>query len=121
VPLPAQVLDHATGYLLAAGVCRALSRRLSGEPPIAVRCSLVGTAALLQRYSDPGPGPGDAPDAGVLGVPGDPGPQFTALLRRRDTAWGPVDAVPQPGVIHGAEPRWQVPAGPLGAHPPSWA
>lgn len=27
VPLPAQALDHGAGYLLAAGICRALTRR----------------------------------------------------------------------------------------------
>ncbi|HZX65963.1 MAG TPA: hypothetical protein VFE76_11240, partial [Myxococcales bacterium] len=28
VPLPAQALDHGTGYLLAAAVCRSLTRAL---------------------------------------------------------------------------------------------
>ena len=46
--LPAQVLDHATGYLAAAGALLAVEqqRREGGTPH--VRLSLAGTAAWLQ-------------------------------------------------------------------------
>ncbi|WP_246842916.1 CoA transferase [Allokutzneria sp. NRRL B-24872] len=43
--LPAQALDHGTGYLLAAAVLRALSERRGRT----VRFSLAGTAAWLVR------------------------------------------------------------------------
>jgi crotonobetainyl-CoA:carnitine CoA-transferase CaiB-like acyl-CoA transferase len=45
--LPAQALDHATGYLLAAAVMRALARQLAGEGSMHVQMSLVRTAHWL--------------------------------------------------------------------------
>lgn len=54
--LPAQALDHGTGYLVAAGVLRALARG-GGQ---ALRFSLAGTASWLVR---------DVPGAGAA-VPG---------------------------------------------------
>ncbi|TDU02200.1 CoA transferase family III [Streptomyces sp. 846.5] len=47
--LPAQALDHGTGYLLAAGVLRALSERQSGGGGVELGFSLAGTAAWLVR------------------------------------------------------------------------
>ncbi|MFD8145258.1 CoA transferase, partial [Streptomyces sp. NPDC059708] len=54
--LPAQALDHGTGYLMAAGVLRALAGGTGGL----LRFSLAGTASWLVR---------DVPGAGA-GVPG---------------------------------------------------
>lgn len=54
VPLPAQALDHATGYLLAAGICRALA----GGTARLVRASLLGTANLLTDLPPPPSHPG---------------------------------------------------------------
>ncbi|GAA0419714.1 CoA transferase [Actinoplanes capillaceus] len=45
--LPCQLLDHATGYLLAAGILTALARRTRGGPATHVRVSLTGTATWL--------------------------------------------------------------------------
>jgi hypothetical protein len=53
VPLPAQALDHATGYLLAAGVCRALCDLRAGRTT-SIRASLARTAQLLVELVDPG-------------------------------------------------------------------
>ena len=63
-PLPVQALDHATGYLLAAEVGRALTRRLTRSAVSRIRASLIGTANLLwslPRPTDlpPAPSPGD--------------------------------------------------------------
>ena len=49
--LPAQALDHGTGYLLAAAVLRALSERRGRT----VRFSLAGTASWLMREIRPAP------------------------------------------------------------------
>ncbi|MBA3905419.1 MAG: CoA transferase [Pseudonocardiales bacterium] len=46
--LPAQVLDHATGYLAAAGALLAVQRQRREGGTHHVRVSLVGTAAWLQ-------------------------------------------------------------------------
>lgn len=45
--LPAQALDHGTGYLLAAGVLRALTERQQSGRATLLRHSLAGTAQWL--------------------------------------------------------------------------
>ncbi|MFI0975683.1 CoA transferase [Streptomyces sp. NPDC021093] len=47
--LPAQALDHGTGYLIAAGVLRALTERQKDGHGSHLRYSLVGTAAWLMH------------------------------------------------------------------------
>jgi len=108
VALPVQALDHATGYLVAAAVGRALTRRLATQRASRIRASLIGTANFLwslprPRALPPAPSPADFP--------------------RQDasTAWGPARRVPVPGQIAGIAPHWTVDAGPLGRHAPAWA
>jgi hypothetical protein len=103
-PLPAQALDHGTGYLIAAATCRALAdgRALS-------RLSLARTAHLLVQLGLDGdarsPGFGDAHD----------------VLEDATTEWGAARQVPCPGRIEGYDARWALPSGPLGRHPAAWA
>ncbi len=59
--LPAQALDHGTGYLLAAAVLRALARRATGGGALA-RLSLAGTAHWLQHALTPTPSSAPEPD-----------------------------------------------------------
>jgi crotonobetainyl-CoA:carnitine CoA-transferase CaiB-like acyl-CoA transferase len=109
VPLPAQALDHGTGYLLAAAVCRALAERQRTGAGADVRASLLGTARLLQARPDP-----DGPAA----------PSTTWAdedTEPRPTAWGPAHAVPVPGTIDGSPSRLDVEPGPLGRHEPTFA
>ena len=109
IPLPAQALDHATGYLLAAAVCRALTRLIRTGSCADIRASLVATANLLADY----------PTADGLDTPP---PEWT----EDDTVpvgtdWGPARRVPVPGSIAGVTPRLTIEAGPLGRHAPTWA
>jgi crotonobetainyl-CoA:carnitine CoA-transferase CaiB-like acyl-CoA transferase len=60
--LPAQALDHGTGYLLAAAVLRALSDRQATGGGRCLRLSLAGTASWLVRGIRPTPVEGDAYD-----------------------------------------------------------
>ncbi len=53
--LPAQALDHGTGYLLAAGVLRALTERQSDGRGRQLRFSLAGTAGWLMNDIVPEP------------------------------------------------------------------
>lgn len=46
-PLPAQALDHTTGYLMAAAVLHALHQRHSEGTVMSARLSLARTAAML--------------------------------------------------------------------------
>lgn len=106
-PLPVQALDHATGYLLAGWVGRALAEQLRSGRPSDIRTSLVATAADLARRPPP------APASGEIVWP-------EAVLETTGTAWGPVQRVRVPGLIEGVTPRWTVDAGPLGRHPASF-
>ncbi len=108
VPLPVQALDHGSGYLIAAAVGRAMTRRLTESVVSRIRVSLIGTANLLWSLPRPGkqppmPKPGDFP------------------LTDTHTAWGPARRVPLPGNIAGIDAGWRVEAGPLGRHQPTWA
>jgi len=47
LPLPVQALDHATGYLLAASIARALKLRRNQGLVLSARLSLARTAELL--------------------------------------------------------------------------
>jgi crotonobetainyl-CoA:carnitine CoA-transferase CaiB-like acyl-CoA transferase len=46
-PLPAQALDHATGYMMAAAAIRALTRRMTSGEATTARLSLARTGKLL--------------------------------------------------------------------------
>lgn len=107
VPLPVQALDHATGYLLAAAIGRALTRRLTESVASRIRASLIGTANLLWSLPRPETQPPRADPA-----------DFT--LVDTETAWGPARRVPLAGGIEGIQPSWEVKAGPLGRHEPAW-
>ncbi|MGW0391144.1 CoA transferase [Streptomyces sp. NPDC003042] len=75
--LPAQALDHGTGYLIAGGVLRALA----GGGGCRLRFSLAGTASWLVRGL-PGAGP-----AGVTASAG-PGYDVGAWLRTVESGYG---------------------------------
>lgn len=107
VPLPVQALDHATGYLMAASVLRAL-RALREEGCVSsARLSLARTAALLVSggIADPGPRPPRTRD-----------PETFA----EETAWGPARRVAFPLRIDGRAPIWRRPAAPFRSAPAEW-
>jgi len=51
--LPAQALDHATGYLLAAGILTAVTRQLGDGGSVHVRAHLARTGSWLLGHPDP--------------------------------------------------------------------
>jgi hypothetical protein len=110
VPLPVQALDHGCGYLIAAAVGRALTRRRTESVVGRIRLSLVGVANLLWSL----PRPGDLGEPPAMPQPGD------FRLADTQTAWGPARRVPLPGEIEGIDPDWRIEAGPLGRHQPAW-
>jgi hypothetical protein len=109
VPLPAQALDHATGYLLAAAVGVALERLAASGATSDVRMSLVGTAnALVAR-----------PDANGFSAQR---PNWVATdTQPTTTEWGPARRVPPPGRIDGVPAFWTIDAGRLGRDAATWA
>ena len=107
VPLPAQALDHATGYLLAAAAIRGLDARRAGIGPTVARLSLARTAALLIDT----PAPSDT--VPITGAPRLADPVET-------TTWGPARRLAPPFAIEGAHAQWDLPATALRTRPPRW-
>ncbi|NUR61944.1 MAG: carnitine dehydratase [Catenulispora sp.] len=98
VPLPAQVLDHAAGWLTAAGAIEALNR----GGGLTVDVSLAGVSAALDRLGRWDPSIGLAvPDPALSDVEG--------LLLHTPTSAGTLTHVRFPGRIPGAEIGWSGP------------
>jgi len=109
VPLPVQALDHATGYLAAAAVVRALIARLNEGRTLRARLSLARTAKLLT----------DAP-APAVNTPLAPMRDDDFAPQLEQTAWGPARRYRPPAVIDGAPMAWALPASSLGSAKASW-
>ena len=109
--LPAQALDHATGYLLALGVQLALCRRATEGGSWHVRVALSRTARWLRSL-------GRVPDGFVAADPrfGD----VADLLETVDSGFGRLTGVRHAGRLSGTPPRWALPAVPLGTHVARW-
>ncbi|MGW0085575.1 CoA transferase [Streptomyces sp. NPDC003393] len=125
--LPAQALDHGTGYLLAGAVLRALTERSSEGGSRVVRLSLARTAAWLTRSHAPrASGPGDAPGtAGTGTVPGSvrgvpyEGPE--PWLGETDSRIGRLRYALPPVTFAGGPAAWARPPGRWGADAARWA
>ncbi|WP_353472294.1 CoA transferase [Salipiger sp. H15] len=109
VPLPVQALDHATGYLMAAAVLRALRLRLAEGRVLSARLSLARTGALLVSA-----GARAFTGARIEATPGDLAPGH------EQTGWGPARRLDFPVTLDGTPPRWDIPAGPLRVDAPRW-
>ncbi|EGX59102.1 CoA-transferase [Streptomyces zinciresistens K42] len=106
--LPAQALDHGTGYLLAAAVLRALSDRQEDGSGRWMRLALARTAHWLTTGVRHGP-------AGDLAY-ASPGP----WLAERDSALGRLRYARPPVSFDGGPRDWTRPPGPPGADRARW-
>ncbi len=106
--LPAQALDHATGYLLAAGVMAALRQRAEVGGTWRVRTHLARTAHWLLRT--------DALDA-----PGHPVEDPAPWQVPADTAYGQVVQSRPAFRIDGGPAEFAWPARRWGADAPEWS
>ena len=102
-PLPAQALDHGTGYLVAAAVCRALVSGRSGA-----RLALARTALEFVRLGQDGD-----PDAPGLIDP-------ERFLESSTSDFGPLRQVRCAGQIDGFEIAWPHAPGRLGVDAARW-
>lgn len=109
--LPCQALDHAAGYLMAAGALTALKRRAETGGSWLVRISLAQVGHWLT-------GMGRLTDG--LGAPDLTADDVRDLIEASDSGHGPMTAVRHSGVLSDTPPRWERPSMPLGAHPPAW-
>ncbi|MGI5129153.1 CoA transferase [Pseudonocardia sp. CA-107938] len=105
--LPCQLLDHATGYLVAAAALLCLRRqRATGGTPH-VRFALAGTAAWLQSL--PRGEPGHVEDV-------DPAPYLVDV----PTADGTLTLARPPGAVDGQALDWPAPPPAYGAAVARW-
>ncbi|MEU9749775.1 CoA transferase [Streptomyces niveus] len=108
--LPAQALDHSTGYLLAAAILRALTERQGDGAGRHLRLSLAGTASWLMHDIEPEPGvegaaDGDGGEAWMAETPSPYG-LLSYVLSPVDYEGGPVDWTGPPS-LWGTDPaRW---------------
>lgn len=107
--LPAQALDHGTGYLLAAEVLRALTEQTDEGGSRFVRLALARTAAWLMNgitADTRGDAPYDGPDA---------------WLAEADSGIGRLRYALPPVSFAGGPTDWARPPGPWGTDPARWA
>jgi hypothetical protein len=102
IPLPVQALDHATGYLMAAGVCRSLSELYRDNRVNGITGSLIGASNILQKFS------------GNFEIESPANSLFSSTLVEEKTDWGLGLRVRCPGTINGQYTNWKIAAGPLG-------
>ncbi|WP_413799754.1 CoA transferase [Streptomyces iranensis] len=105
--LPAQALDHGTGYLLAAAVLRALTERHEHGGGYRLRLSLAGTASwLILGITAAAPG----------GAAHDPGP----WLAEASSPYGRLTYALPPLAYDGGPRDWARPPGRWGTDAPRW-
>jgi hypothetical protein len=105
--LPAQLLDHATGYLAAAGALLALDAQRRAGGTHHIRLALAATAAWLQSL--PRTRPDDVPEI-------DPAPHLVDV----DTLDGRLTLARPPGTVDGTPLVWPPPAPSYGTAQPRW-
>lgn len=114
--LPAQALDHGTGYLLAAGVLRALSDQVREGGSRFVRLALARTAGWLMSGAEQGQ---ETPVSGSAYDDAYDGPE--AWLAERDSALGRLRYALPPVSFAGGPVDWARPPGVWGKDRPQWA
>ncbi|MFJ8595213.1 CoA transferase [Streptomyces sp. NPDC093598] len=106
--LPAQALDHGTGYLLAAGVLRALTEQHRTGGTRLVRLALAQTAHWLIHDLAPAPGEEDGFDA-------------ERRLTETDSPMGRLRHALPPVSYEGGPVNWARPSGRWGTDAPVWS
>ncbi|MDP5008310.1 MAG: CoA transferase [Glaciimonas sp.] len=110
-PLPAQVLDHAAGYLMAYGGMVALTRRITEGGSWHVRVSLAQTGHWLRQLGRVENG---------LHMVDQRFDQIGDLLEQCDSGFGRLTAVRHAAQLSATPARWTLPSVPLGTHPAHW-
>ncbi|UEM15801.1 CoA transferase [Bradyrhizobium barranii subsp. barranii] len=110
--LPAQMLDHATGYLMAFGAMMAKARQAREGGSWHVRVSLAQTGRWLWNLGRLDGGL-DTPDLTGEAV-------HAAFIEPMPSGFGTLKAVRHSALLSTTPARWSRPAMPLGSHPPQW-
>ncbi len=106
--LPMQILDYATGYLMALGAQAALLRQSREGGSWHVRVSLARTGLWLR-------GLGRVADGFSA-----PAARFDDCLEESDSGYGRLVALRHPAQFSETPAKWRRPSMPPGSHPPVW-
>ncbi|MCS3760776.1 CoA transferase [Bradyrhizobium centrosematis] len=110
--LPAQMLDHATGYLMAFGAMMAKARQASEGGSWHVRVSLAQTGRWLWNLGRLDGGL-NTPDLTGEAV-------HAAFIESMPSGFGMLKAVRHSALLSTTPAQWSRPAMPLGSHPARW-
>jgi crotonobetainyl-CoA:carnitine CoA-transferase CaiB-like acyl-CoA transferase len=109
--LPAQILDHTTGYLMAFGAMMAKARQSREGGSWHVRVSLAQTGRWIWNL-------GRVPDG--LKTEDLKAEAILPFIEEASSGFGPLKAVGHAAKLSKTPAHWTRPAMPLGTHPPQW-
>ncbi|MBR1122175.1 CoA transferase [Bradyrhizobium lablabi] len=109
--LPAQMLDHATGYFMAFGAMMAKVRQAREGGSWHVRVSLARTGRWLWNL-------GRVPDGFKTGDL--KSESVKPLLEELGSGFGTLSSVKPSAILSRTPAWWARPSMPLGSHPPKW-
>src|SRR5258706_1360124 len=109
--LPAQMLDHATGYLMAFGAMMAKARQSREGGSWHVRVSLARTRRWLWNLG---------PVADGFTTEDWKSETVTPFIEEIPSGFGPLRSVTHSAILSKTPAFWARPAMPLGSHPPQW-
>ena len=109
--LPAQMLDHATGYLMAFGAMMAKARQAREGGSWHVQVSLARTGQWLWNLGRVADGFATAELKGDAVAP---------FIEEVSSGFGPLRSVRHSAALSKTPALWARPAMPLGSHPPQW-
>jgi crotonobetainyl-CoA:carnitine CoA-transferase CaiB-like acyl-CoA transferase len=109
--LPAQMLDHATGYVMAFGAMMAKARQAREGGSWHVRVSLAQTGRWLWNLGRLADG---------LKTPDFPGDAVKPFIEELASGYGPLASVKPSAILSKTRAFWARPSMPLGSHEPRW-
>jgi crotonobetainyl-CoA:carnitine CoA-transferase CaiB-like acyl-CoA transferase len=109
--LPAQMLDHATGYLMAFGAMMARARQSREGGSWHVRVSLAQTGRWLWNLGRVADG---------FKIEDLKGEAVGPFVEQVPSGFGPLRSVRHSAELSQTPAFWARPAMPLGSHPPQW-
>ena len=109
--LPAQMLDHATGYFMAFGAMMAKARQAREGGSWHVQVSLAQTGRWLWNLGRVTDGLDTRDITGEAVMP---------FIETMDSGFGVLQSVRHSAILSKTPAFWARPAMPLGSHPPQW-
>jgi hypothetical protein len=109
--LPAQMLDHATGYFMAFGAMMAKARQSREGGSWHVRVSLAQTGRWLWNLGRVADG---------FKTEDLKGESVKPLMEELASGFGPLNSVKPSAILSKTPAYWTRPSMPLGSHPPEW-